>query len=89
MTPPSAVNLPMEQLAELCSDLEACADEVRVIVRDGARGNARASSLARVADEIRAGRGVQLRYVYEGERWIDTLRPEEAGVRLIRMREPA
>ena len=89
-------------VAALFADIAALSGPVEVRVKGAAarRAGAALISLAEAriaweaggweagAWEAGAVRAVQLRYVYEGTVWLDTLIREPDGARLVRMRQP-
>lgn len=80
-------------LERLFADLEACAEVLEVLTKLGPQERVTGSvrpSLAEAHDLLRAGgvRGVQIRYRYQGQEWLDTLLVRPAGTLLVRI-QPA
>lgn len=76
-------------VAALFDDLAALATIVEVRLKAGPRrAEAGAVTLAEARAAWEAGevRGVQVRYTYAGDVWLDTLLRGPDGVRLVRMR---
>jgi hypothetical protein len=85
-----ALDLPT--LRQLLDDLALCAEIVEVRSKGGPIDHADPEGTfedARRAFERRAVRGMQVRYRWEGDEWIDTLLWASEGPRLVRMRAPA
>ena len=78
-----------ETLDRLFSDVATCAELLEVIPKLTARNFVHPSqiSLAEARDMLISQqlRGVQLRYLFEGSQWWDTLLRTSEGVRLIRI----
>lgn len=84
--------LDREKLAAYRDDLVACADNL--VVRTRSTSRSLASDTTRALDdalaELLAGdtKSVQLRYVFEGVSWSDTLMRVPGAFKLVRMRMP-
>jgi hypothetical protein len=80
--------LPWDTVQTLLLDLRDAAELLGVMVKGApdahATGAAPDLGAARVA--LEGGRGVQLRYRFQGTEWCDTLLPVTDGVRLVRIR---
>ena len=81
-----------QELSALQADLERCTEIQDVLPRTrlGAREPVRAMTLAQGFSGLRDGslRGLQVRYRYQGGLWFDTLIVDDAGTRIVRMRQP-
>lgn len=80
--------LKTEQLAAYLEELRQSGTTVAVTVKGNAQARAHgAVTLAEVGTELLAQsvHSAQLRYVYGGARWVDTLIVTPKGVRLVRM----
>lgn len=79
-------------LDALFADLAAHAEIFEVRSKGGARAMAGAEALsleqARALLAAGAVRGIQIRYRFEGEVWLDTLLAGPTAVRLVRARAP-
>jgi len=79
-----------ETLSRLLADLGSCTEVLEVQVKGGAEVRARAGALGlqEAGALLLSGgvRGVQVRYLYEGAVWCDTLIGGGAGIRLVRMK---
>lgn len=77
-------------LAALFNDLEAHANVLDVITKGGPVQQSPGTQIPlREAQALLAEgrvRGVQVRYVWEGEEWRDTLLATADGIRLVRMK---
>ena len=86
MTSVYSAHLTRERAEELFRDLRVHAREVDVQVKGGAAEYASAApddlDAARAA--LDGGACIQIRYTADGTRWCDTLRPQDAGVLLVR-----
>lgn len=80
-------------LARLFEDLATHAEVLEVRAKSASRSMAGAGTIsldeARALLESRAVRGIQVRYRFEGELWMDTLMAGPTLVRLVRTRIPA
>lgn len=78
-----------ETLEALVADLTALAQILEVRGKSGAARHSTAEdlSLADAVDLLRRNdlRGVQVRYVYQGEEWLDSLIHSSGGILLTRM----
>lgn len=75
----------------LFRDLEACTEIVEISIKGGALHRAKATpSLEQARNGLLGGRvrGVQIRYIFEGQEWWDTLIAQPPGARLVRMKAP-
>ena len=81
--------LDVDTLDALFRDL-AGVPHVKVVVRDAVHTYVREATsqldLVGARARLDAGKAVQLRYVYEGAEWWDTLTPHDGIVRLVRVR---
>ncbi|MFO0675319.1 MAG: hypothetical protein U0169_02215 [Polyangiaceae bacterium] len=79
--------LDAETLGALLFDVESLCTLQYVARKSGADSYAETSgsSLAGVREALADGVAVQLRYVYKGESWFDTLLPGIDGVLLVRV----
>ena len=79
-------------LTQLVADLETHAEVLDVRSKGGAsrRASAAPLELREGVDQLLGGQvfGIQVRYLYEGSEWRDTLMRTEQGVRLVRMQMP-
>lgn len=79
-------------LHQLALDLESCARVLDVRTKGGrtARADAAPVDLREALAALESGGvfAVQVRYLYEGAEWRDTLMRAPAGVRLVRMQIP-
>jgi len=77
-------------LADLFADLEAHATGVDIRWKGDPTGRAESASPSLAESEAAllagAGSGVQIRYLYEGTGWWDTLLRVPEGVRVVRMK---
>ncbi len=85
-----SADLSHEDLEKLAQDLEECAEGFVVRARDGDRDLSDSSELRPrdLPDLFRSKSGrlsVQVRYLYEGRRWCDTLTLLGERIRLIRI----
>jgi hypothetical protein len=82
--------LDRETLDQLFFDLSQLAQLVEVRVKGAVDGYAAEAqpTLEKASTLLAEGFAVQLRYIYQGSEWIDTLLPLEGGARLIRVRPP-
>ncbi len=81
-------------LEQLFADLDACTEVLEVLTKQGPQDRVTGTgrpSLAEAHDLLLGGgvRGVQIRYRYQEEEWLDTLLVRPAGTRLVRMRSAA
>jgi hypothetical protein len=80
-------------LAALFRDLDACTRIVGVLAKRAARGQSDERPLCfdEARDAFLAGglRSIQVRYLYNGEEWWDTLLRTPQGVRIVRIRQEA
>jgi hypothetical protein len=79
-------------LGQLFVDLQACAQVLDVLAKRGAEVRADEAPIT-LADAHRllvqgAARGIQLRYLYDGAEWRDTLLAAGGAFRLCRMKMP-
>jgi hypothetical protein len=84
--------LDLPTLRQLFDDLDLCTEIVEVRTKGGAIDHADGVIPfpdARRAFEGRSVRGLQVRYLWEGEGWIDTLLWTPEGPRLVRMKAAA
>lgn len=78
-------------IESLFRDLEALTEILEISIKGGALHHAQATpSLEQARNGLLAGRvrGVQIRYVFEGQEWWDTLIAQPPGARLVRMKAP-
>jgi hypothetical protein len=78
-------------LESLFRDLQACTEVLDVQIKGGAVHRAKSMpSLDQALNGLLAGRfrGVQVRYIFEGQQWWDTLIAQPPGARLVRMKAP-
>lgn len=80
-----------ETVRALFRDIGACAKLLEVILKGAPAARAEASrpTLEQALELLLSGgvRGVQLRYIHEGEEWWDTLLAMRSGFRLVRIRQ--
>ncbi|MCW5755578.1 MAG: hypothetical protein KIT24_12795 [Phycisphaeraceae bacterium] len=80
-------------IESLLGDLEVFAQVDEIVIKSGRGmvGDAARATLADVRRLLgeRSVRGVQIRYVYDDARWLDTLMVVPEGIRLIRVRHDA
>jgi hypothetical protein len=81
-------------LAQLFSDIATCTRVVQILAKGAPQQMVAAESSLTLeqAQEMlrrRAVRGVQIRYLYDGGEWFDTLMTTPQGIRLARLRAPA
>lgn len=75
----------------LFRDLGECTEILGVSIKGGALRRAQGTpSLEQARNGLLGGRirGVQIRYVFEGQEWWDTLIAQPPGARLVRMKAP-
>lgn len=81
-------DLDSETLQQLLQDLGQLTEILEVSVKGGGTQRAQTShrDLAELAVKLEAGelRGVQVRYLWQGQHWLDTLMRTPTGVRIIR-----
>ena len=81
--------LDRETLERLFVDLDACTRVLDVLLKRGPtrRTDGRPVGLGEARDLLLTGevRGLQIRYLYQGVEWRDTLLRTPEGVRLVRM----
>jgi len=79
-------------LDQLFADLAACATHIEVRLKGAAarRAHAGTTTLSDARSALLAGavRGAQVRYLWDGQAWIDTLIRGPEGVRICRMAVP-
>ncbi len=81
----------VETLDDLFRDLSACAQVIEVLVKRG-QGHVRDEDtspdlmVGRAMLEQEDVRGIQVRYLFEGFSWMDTLMKVEHGYQLVRVR---
>lgn len=81
----TTADLDPETLAALFSDLGTLVEIDEVLIKGDATAYAGAIGLAEAQRALAAGaRGIQIRYRWAGECWLDTLMSGPAGIRLIR-----
>ncbi len=75
---------------ELFTDLAAHADVQHIRMRDGPTPDGCATTLGEARAHLLSGEvsGVQIIYRFDGEGWLDTLMRTDAGIRLVRVRQP-
>jgi len=83
------VDLPL--LERYFDDLARCAEIGEILPKQAPRERVvldHAWTLSEAKSALIAGqvRGIQIRYLYDGGEWWDTLLAQEAGIRLVRMR---
>ena len=78
-------DLDPETLAALFSDLATLVEIDEVLIKGDATAYAGATGLVEAQRALVAGaRGIQIRYRWAGEGWLDTLMSSPAGIRLVR-----
>lgn len=81
--------LSVEETESLFEDIKCCATNVEIVQWGGDRSRSErtAEILDHARSELRAGRvkTLQLRYEWEGKKWIDTLTGTPEGTRLVRI----
>ncbi len=81
--------LTSEQISALFSDLNNLASNVQLLVRGASKGDTySAQHLQITRDRLLAGdiNKIQVRYEWEGARWIDTLEVVPTGFRIVRIK---
>lgn len=83
--------LDVEGVRQLFEDLDACAeiDRVQVRYREGGRAVDRKTTLHEARDLLSRGDAlmVQIRYLFQGKVWCDTLIVRDGCVRLVRLQQ--
>lgn len=86
----TTAELNVEELSALFRDIVACTELLDVLVKGGAEQHADPNpvGLESARDRLVSGRvrGMQVRYLYEGAEWRDTLVGGEGRFRLTRIR---
>lgn len=81
----TTAELDPETLAALFSDLATLVEIDEVLIKGDATAYAGATGLVEAQRALAAGaRGIQIRYRWAGEAWLDTLMSGPAGIRLVR-----
>lgn len=83
--------LALDRVADYLGDLRQCAEVLDVVVRHAARQSVNGPQQIPVEEGVGlllagGAAGLQVRYCYAGDEWLDTLIPHEAGLRLVRIR---
>jgi hypothetical protein len=93
LPPMTEAELVAEQVDDLISDIRQCADQVTLMHRgisELVSGETRsaADQLLLARNELRTGRlsRIQIRYHWDGFRWIDTIEAQHGRFRLVRIR---
>jgi hypothetical protein len=81
----TTADLDPETLAALFSDLATMVEIDEVLIKGDATAYAGATGLVEAQRALVAGaRGIQIRYRWAGEGWLDTLMSGPGGIRLVR-----